>query len=479
MLPGALCESFVGALQNALGADVDPRPCGHLSVHREPPRLEAAELVPGGPTRYQVSVRDQDPGGLLVGPEHPHRLPALHQEGFVVLQSAERSDDALVALPVTRCLAAAPVDDQLVGPLGDLRIEVVHHDPERGLLVPPLAGQGSAAGGGDRHGRGWGSHRTVPAGGGRESRGAPADPQPGSGFRSGPRLPLAARSSPLASSQQPFGPSHDPMVCDEVTWSWSNGTAARTDPANRFRCGGRGPGGQRGRPCLRASLPGSCESDPRPGPADVERRRGRRGGPGCVREGLAEAGHLPRRVGLRDLAPSTGGERAAEPARDDRHPAQATCRGGSRAGPRARPACDPGDRNGHGGGDRPAPRGRPTGVRAARRRRVPARGDRGHAGPGDRDLEVAAPPSPYDPAAASRAVSEDSMSDVWTDRLSEYLDDELSPGERVALEGHLAQCAECSATLADLRRVLARARALESTGPMTDLWPGIAAGIGP
>ena len=34
------------------------------------------------------------------------------------------------------------------------------------------------------------------------------------------------------------------------------------------------------------------------------------------------------------------------------------------------------------------------------------------------------------------------MSDVWTDRLSEYLDDELPPGERAALEGHLAQCAE-------------------------------------
>lgn len=70
------------------------------------------------------------------------------------------------------------------------------------------------------------------------------------------------------------------------------------------------------------------------------------------------------------------------------------------------------------------------------------------------------------------------MSDVWTDRLSEYLDDELPPGERAALEGHLAQCAECSATLADLRRVVARARALESTGPSTDLWPGIATRIG-
>ena len=66
------------------------------------------------------------------------------------------------------------------------------------------------------------------------------------------------------------------------------------------------------------------------------------------------------------------------------------------------------------------------------------------------------------------------MSDMWTERLSEYLDDELAPEERAALAGHLATCAECAATLADLRRVVARARALESAGPATDLWPGIA-----
>src|SRR6185369_9615038 len=54
----------------------------------------------------------------------------------------------------------------------------------------------------------------------------------------------------------------------------------------------------------------------------------------------------------------------------------------------------------------------------------------------------------------SISSGEDSMSDVWTDRLSEYLDDELPPRERATLEVHLAQCAECSATLADLRRVV-------------------------
>jgi anti-sigma factor RsiW len=70
------------------------------------------------------------------------------------------------------------------------------------------------------------------------------------------------------------------------------------------------------------------------------------------------------------------------------------------------------------------------------------------------------------------------MSDLWTDRLSEYLDEELAPRERAELESHLAGCAECSTTLADLRRVVARARALESTGPAGDLWPAIAARIG-
>ena len=70
------------------------------------------------------------------------------------------------------------------------------------------------------------------------------------------------------------------------------------------------------------------------------------------------------------------------------------------------------------------------------------------------------------------------MSDAWTDRLSEYLDEELAPEERDALAAHLEACAECSATLEDLRRVVTRARALESAGPATDLWPGIAQRIG-
>jgi anti-sigma factor RsiW len=70
------------------------------------------------------------------------------------------------------------------------------------------------------------------------------------------------------------------------------------------------------------------------------------------------------------------------------------------------------------------------------------------------------------------------MSDQWMDRLSEYLDGELDDGERVALEAHLQTCADCAAVVADLRRVVYRARTLEAEAPHRDLWPAIAARIG-
>jgi anti-sigma factor RsiW len=70
------------------------------------------------------------------------------------------------------------------------------------------------------------------------------------------------------------------------------------------------------------------------------------------------------------------------------------------------------------------------------------------------------------------------MTDRWMDRLSDYLDDELSVAERGALEAHLTTCAECAAVLSDLRRVVARAAGVEHRGPARDLWPGIATRIG-
>jgi anti-sigma factor RsiW len=42
------------------------------------------------------------------------------------------------------------------------------------------------------------------------------------------------------------------------------------------------------------------------------------------------------------------------------------------------------------------------------------------------------------------------MNEHWIDRLSEYLDGELPDNERVALEAHLQECDQCTATLDDL-----------------------------
>ncbi len=66
------------------------------------------------------------------------------------------------------------------------------------------------------------------------------------------------------------------------------------------------------------------------------------------------------------------------------------------------------------------------------------------------------------------------MSDTWTGRLSEYLDEELSVPEQRALEAHLEECAGCRKALEELRLVTNRAAALQDRPPAENLWSGIA-----
>ena len=67
--------------------------------------------------------------------------------------------------------------------------------------------------------------------------------------------------------------------------------------------------------------------------------------------------------------------------------------------------------------------------------------------------------------------------DKWTDRLSEYIDGELTQPEREALEAHLMGCPECGRTLQELRAVVARASQVIDRDPANDLWAGIATRI--
>lgn len=66
----------------------------------------------------------------------------------------------------------------------------------------------------------------------------------------------------------------------------------------------------------------------------------------------------------------------------------------------------------------------------------------------------------------------------WLDRLSDHLEGTLSPEEASELEAHLSECGPCRETLADLRRIVAEARALGPVQPARDLWQGIAGAIG-
>ncbi len=66
------------------------------------------------------------------------------------------------------------------------------------------------------------------------------------------------------------------------------------------------------------------------------------------------------------------------------------------------------------------------------------------------------------------------MADLWTSKLSEYIDGTLSAADRQAVERHLVDCAECRVVLGDLRTIVAEASVLTDTPPAADLWHGIA-----
>ena len=72
-LVGYGCEGLEGPLQDALGADVDPRAGGHLTVHRQAQVLEPAELRPYRPVANKVAVGQDHPRRPLMRPQNADR----------------------------------------------------------------------------------------------------------------------------------------------------------------------------------------------------------------------------------------------------------------------------------------------------------------------------------------------------------------------------------------------------------------------
>ncbi len=146
---GGAHEGLVGALQDPLRADVDPRSRGHLAEHGEALCLQLSKRLPVRPMRHQEAVGDEHSRRVLVCAEAADGLAALHQERLVVLERFELAHDDVVRLPVPRGLARAAVHHQLLGPLGHVGVEVVHQHPQRGFLPPSLAAERGSSGSSD------------------------------------------------------------------------------------------------------------------------------------------------------------------------------------------------------------------------------------------------------------------------------------------------------------------------------------------
>ena len=161
-----LDEGLVGALHDALRADIDPRARGHLAVHHEPLAIELVEAVPGRPVRHEIRVGDEHARRVGVGAEHADRLARLNEQRLIALEAAQRRNDAVECRPVARRPPDAAIDDELARPLGDVGIEIVHEHAHRRFGQPALGAELRSAGAADdAHivDAGWRGHGLSPS----------------------------------------------------------------------------------------------------------------------------------------------------------------------------------------------------------------------------------------------------------------------------------------------------------------------------
>ena len=80
-----------------------------------------------------------------MGREDADRSTRLHQHRLVALQRAQRAHQRVETAPVARRAPGAAVDDEVVGPFGDLGVEVVLEHAQGALLGPAQRRQRRAA----------------------------------------------------------------------------------------------------------------------------------------------------------------------------------------------------------------------------------------------------------------------------------------------------------------------------------------------
>ena len=137
-------KGFVGALDDALAANVNPAASRHLAVHHQACAIQFIEVLPGGPLGHQIGIGNQHPRRARVGAKHAHRFARLHQQGLVRLEFAQRIQNGIEAGPVARRFANAAVHHEFIGVFCHGRIQVVLDHAVGRLDFPIGTVQGAA-----------------------------------------------------------------------------------------------------------------------------------------------------------------------------------------------------------------------------------------------------------------------------------------------------------------------------------------------
>jgi len=112
MLAAHFDKGFVSALDDALGADINPAPGGHLAVHHQPLAVECVKVLPVRPVRDEVGIGNQHARGVFVGGKHANGFAGLDEEGFIVFEAFQGFDNPVETLPIPSSTANAAIDDQ-------------------------------------------------------------------------------------------------------------------------------------------------------------------------------------------------------------------------------------------------------------------------------------------------------------------------------------------------------------------------------
>ena len=146
MLPPRLDKGFIGALNDALRSDIDPRPGRHLAVHCQTLLIQIVEMIPRRPMRNEVRIRNQNARRIRMGAKHSHRPARLHQQRLIPVQIGQSGDNRIEILPGPRSPPDPSINHQFMRVLRHIGMQVVHQHPQRRLGQPAFGRQRRARG---------------------------------------------------------------------------------------------------------------------------------------------------------------------------------------------------------------------------------------------------------------------------------------------------------------------------------------------